>query len=282
MNFTLQKRSRRPWRPFRLAILQTLLALFASSPALAGAWTLEPGATQIVSQSEAFESDASFDALGAPADGTYRKASFSLAIEHGLFDGITVGGRAEGRITAISSDGQDGANMGLAEVGVSVRGRIWRNDWTVASAQVGYTNASFQDALTPADHIQPTVGDDASEVDVRALLGHGFQTPWGDGWLNAETAYRLRFNDAVDQARFDLTTGMRPSGASRFIFMAQAFGTHALGNGSRSDYDVWKLSPSIGYEFTPSLTLQIGATQEVAGRNIEEGRSLFTSVWWTF
>lgn len=263
------------WRNWRACA--TAAASLVAVDAQAGAWTLEEDATQLFLQVEYFEADTGFDANGDPANGTYRKLNGAFSTEYGLFDWLTIGSKAEARQTEIDSDGQDAKTYGPAEGGVWARVRFWRGAATVASAQIGYTDASAYD-----ERLRPSLGDGASEIDMRGLIGHGFGAEWGDGWLNAEAAYRLRFEDAADQIRLDLTAGFRPAAAPRLLLMAQSFGTYAAGNGTRSDYDVLKLSPSVGFEITPSVTVQIGVSREVMGRDIEEGQAVFSSLWWTF
>lgn len=250
-----------------------IAATTSSSLAHAGAWTLEEGAGQLF-----FNSDVRFgDTVDARAMGESRSSSGG-AMEYGLLDWITIGAGLEGRfVWGPNENGVSERAAGVGEYGGWVRTRLWRDDWNVVSAQVRYVQAGPYSV-----EAEPSLGDGANEIDLRLLAGRGLETAWGRGWLNAEGAYRLRTGGAVDQLRLDLTAGLRPAPLPKSLVMVQSFGTVALSQDGRSSYDLLKVGPSIGYQVSDQTTVVLGGMREVAGRNVDLGTAVTSSVWVKF
>jgi hypothetical protein len=246
------------------------LALAAPAPALAGAWTQEPGAAFVSLGASWYGTD----------DGAYEEGTFGLYGEYGLREGLTVGAALDSSQPVGPAAAVDGAVTGMA----FVRARLWtgpRGD--PLSAQVGALGGT-----TAGVGVVPAQTAEEPGLDLRMLYGRGFATRFGDGWLGAEGGVRLRFEDSADELRFDLTAGLRP--LPRTLVMLQSFatlglGNHAVGEDGKAlgdDYDVWKLAPSVGYEIGPGLTLVGGVEREVWGRNVDRGLRARLSLWRVF
>jgi hypothetical protein len=234
----------------------------------AAAWTRPPGATFLSASVGRFATD----------DGGYRESTVALYGERGAATGVTVGGAVE--IARPDGDGRGG------EAGARVQ--------TTASAFVrlrlleGAEGDPLSLQIGVGGPLDETIGDapaqtaDEPSVDLRALYGRGFATRFGDAFANVEGGVRLRFEDSADEARLDLTAGLRP--APRLLALAQVFATLGLRNGAPGgdDYDVLRVAPAVGYEAAPGVTLLLGAERDVAGRAIDEGTRLRLSVWTEF
>ncbi len=245
-------------------MLKTLAFALAPLPALAGAWTLAPGAGFVSAGASYYAND----------PGTFEQVSTATYLEYGLREGFTVGGSLEGDFpVGAASDRQ--ARGTASAFG---RARLWTGDQgDPFSLQFG--------AIAPLGDLVDTGQaqiDGERALDVRALYGRGFATGWGDAFVDLQGGFRRRFDDAADEIRIDLTAGVRP--APRWLLMIQSFSTIGLRNGREggSDFDVYKLAPSAGYELFDGVTVLLGAEREIAGRNIDRGLRVRAAVWTTF
>lgn len=259
----------------RLVALGVLMG--GGGDAAAGGWTLPAGDIRAYLSLEVREAPARFDAAGRPADARRLSGHVSSTLEYGLLDWLTVGVVSETRAAALDAPGPDGADARAfdeAERAGYARVRLFAEGGAVASVQLGYSRAADYAVVRGAE-----IGDGADEIDLRLGLGRGFAAGPALGWVGAEAAYRARFPNARDQLRLDLTLGLRPRAAPRFLAMGQVFATAgALGRGS-DDYDLLKLAPSVGVELGDRLTVVVGSVHEVWGRNVERGDSVSLQLW---
>jgi hypothetical protein len=253
----------------RRAALSALMGLVATE-APGAAWTQAPGAGFASAQSTAYATD----------DGNYREVTLGLYGEYGVAEGWTLGAAVD----LSQPTGPAEAIDGDVTLFAFARRRLWAGpDGDPFSVQVGAIAGT-----TAGIGAVPAQTADEPGLDLRALYGRGFASPLGDGWLNAEAALRLRFEESADELRLDLTAGLRP--APRWLAMAQSFLTVGLRNAEMNgdgfpigdDYSVWKLGPALGYEIAPGVTLVGGVEREVWGRDIERGLRARLALWRSF
>lgn len=248
-----------------------LLAALCADAAAAGAWTQAPGAGFVSFGANYYATDG----------GTYEETATALYLEYGLREAITVGGAFETSSPVGVSSGAD------SDVTLSGFARFRLHTGPQGdpfSAQVGYI-AAADDALKGLSGAEGPRPDEVSredEVDLRLLYGRGFSSALGPGWLGVEAGARLRLGESADEARLDLTAGVRPS--DDWVVFAQAFGTLGLRNNEPfgADYDALKLAPSVGYVLSERATVVLGVEQDVAGRNIDDGTRVRLSLWLDF
>jgi hypothetical protein len=245
-------------------VLKALVLALCPLPALAGAWTLAPGAGFFSAGASYYRND----------PGTFEQVSTATYLEYGLREGFTVGGSLEGEFPMGAASGQQ-ARGTVAAFG---RARLWVGDQgDPFSLQLG--------TILPLGDLVDTGEaqlDGERALDVRALYGRGFATAWGDAFVDLQGGWRRRFDDGADELRLDLTAGVRP--APRWLVMLQSFNTIGLRNarGDGPDFDVYKLAPAVGYELFEGVTVLLGAEREIAGRNIDRGLRVRAAVWTTF
>lgn len=267
---------------FAVGVACVCAALLGSTPAAAGPWTLPKGALQAFVSFEGRRAPARFDAVGQPTSGRRYSGTASVAVERGFTDWLTLGLKSESRGVQLETDGVNGGQFGEAERAVWGRVRLMERDGYVGAAQLGYSMPGLEEGVTSQmatrfDSLD--IHDGAAEIDGRLLFGKGWSSGPAVGWLAAEAGYRLRNHKARDQLRLDLTAGARPRAAPRFLAMGQVFATKSVGAGDRGDYDLLKLSASVGFEVTEEVTVVFGGVREVAGRNVERGESVTLSLW---
>lgn len=239
----------------------------SGEPATAGAWTRAAGTGFVSASARYFRTDSD--------GGTFEKAGAANYLEYGVTDRITLGGSLE--VEQELGVEQD-AMIPAATLSGFGRLRVWRGDrGDVASVALG-ASAPAGDAVGLPAQIAPE-----PEVDLRALYGRGFSTSEGDAFVDAQAGLRLRLEDSADEIRLDLTAGLRP--LPRLLLMIQSFNTIGLRNPdgpAGDDFDVFKLAPSVGVEVFDDVTVLLGVTREVGGRNIEPGTTARVAVWTTF
>jgi hypothetical protein len=257
-------------RPAHLALIGGALLGLPGAKADAAAWTQAPGAGFASIVSTFYGAD----------DGGYEEATLGLYGEYGVAEGWTLGAAAD----LSQPTGPASAIDGDVTLFAFARRRLWAGpEGDPVSVQLGViagTTAGLGEV--------PAQTADEPGLDMRALYGRGFSSAIGKGWLNAEAALRLRFEESADEIRIDLTAGLRP--APRWLAMLQSFATIGLENAETNgdgfpigdDYSVWKLAPSVGYEIGPGLTLVGGVEREIAGRDIERGLRGRLALWRSF
>lgn len=256
---------------FVLAAPLALLAVTLPGRVDASAWTQPEGSTFVSASTSILEPEDS-DAV--------RDSTLSVYVEHGLFERLTVGGSLEWKIDrdrgfSTDPDTGDDAPSALSAAGFA-RLQLWEGQaGDPLSVQVGYIGA----LSSPS----PDTGLFAEEeaIDLRVLYGRGFATGWGNGWASVEGALRLLREGGADEIRLDATAGLRP--LPRALVYLQSFATVGLRNADPggSDFDEWKLAPSIGYDLG-HVTLVGSVERTVLGRNVGEDTRFRLSFWTLF
>ena len=248
----------------RAPLILAAACLLAAGHAAAGAWTRAPG-EGFVAQSVRFFST-EFTGKG---DEPFRRASSDTYVEYGLREGLTIGGqltfgqRGDGR--------QEGFARGF------LRARLWRGELGVVSVEAG-AGYPVLDAATPLDITK----DQTADARLGVNYGRGWSASFGSGWFDAALYGRYRSQSPADELRLDLTAGYKPD--DDWVFLAQSFTTMGLRNEgfTGADFDVTKLSLSVGYKILGGRTMLFSLTQDLLGRNISLGTEAAVTIWTEF
>lgn len=267
---------------WRITALGCALAwALAPSAAVAGAWTLPENIAQILVTATASRADQAFNA-GSAIQGTprYTKYELQALMEYGVTDWLTAivaPGLQHVDIAAPISANRTG--FGTSEFGARVR--LWHGElpgasW-VASGQVTMRVPGTFDAGNPA-----AVGYTGFEADLRALFGIGFAIGSWPAFVDLQLAERLRGGGPADEARFDLTFGVRPT--PRWLLLGQVFNVWSEGAGDAlfpaTRYH--KAQLSLAYSLTPDWWIQAGAFTTFAGRNALQENGLIFGLGYRF
>ena len=180
-----------------------LVAAAWPGAALAGAWPMDRGETQIIIKIEWMRADEGFnvDGVRRPLLTGREDDVASIFAEHGLTDRLTLQVRADWQ------RGRDGfadyEGMGPAEIGL--RYQVVRRERSTLSAYVGYARAGEG---RNAGYAAPGAGE--HDWEVRLLAGHSGRFGWlGDrrAFIEAQIARRVR-DGLADEDHLDLTTGV--------------------------------------------------------------------------
>jgi len=252
-------------------------AAAAPSPAPAGAWTQAEDAGIVISKVEYATADAAYDGAGAPAAGEFRKLHSEAYVEYGVTDWLTAVGQFDYDTSWLETEGETTASESVSRYSLWGRVRLWRGETDVVSVQAGVELPGDRSGVNT-----PALGAEPAAITIRALFGRGFSTGWGGGFLDLQGGLDLRDEDAPAQAVLDLTAGQRLF--DDFLLMGQVFNTYSLDQraGDAQDYDQTTGALSVGWKFDETSTILLGASADLATRNLEPMRSVFVSLWRTF
>ena len=255
-------------------VLGVLIWAAVAQEAAAGAWTLPEGKGQVImTTSRKIAPVGGF--FGEPVD-TDENATQIFA-EFGVHDELTLGITIYGSFSSLVDDVE-------ASIGVHARHQIWQGeDGDVLSVQGG--------VKVPVERwLGNGLGDSrpnsVSEVSLRVLYGRGWQTDWGNSFINAELGVNLRGEGLDEEVRFDFTVGHEP--IRGVLGLLSVYTSVPLGN--KADPSV-KFAPSLAYTFWPWLgendkkpygpinpnTVQLGVEWDAI--NPDDGMTASVSIW---
>lgn len=276
----------------RRAWLAGLSALFCalSIPQLhAGAWTQQPGHGQIILTSSFYRTSTSFDSTGKPQSfdyrGDFRQLITSAYIEIGLTkrDSVTLNEPGEFLDFSNQYGKLTGASLGDIEVAWKHRLNSLKSQWVVSSqALVMFPGYAETESPAPGNHQE--------DIEGRLLIGRGGSIAKQHVFFDVEAAYRYRNGPPADQFRSDGAAGIEFG--HRLMLLGQVFAIKGLQNGqpftvnsnpnAQSDFDLYKVQPSVVLTLFRGVRLQGGWNDAFAGRNTGNGQSVILGVWTTF
>jgi hypothetical protein len=270
-------------RAFRRASGVRLLALtfgFVANfpaPVSAGAWLQPEGQGQIIFSPSVMFASQRFDKRGrARATDRFVKSDNIAQIEYGFREGLTLLVRTEQRGKAYLLNG-DPQRVMTSAIGGGARIALWRQDRIIVSFQA--TAQSGLERSIPA--LDRRFGP-RHEADARLLVGYGGEVFGKDVFAEAQAGYRWRSGPHADEARLDLTLGVRP--LPKVLVLLQSFNSLALSRmpGEDGRYRQHKLQASGVLDLTDTWSVQAGVFGSVAGRNTLKERGVILGVWRKF
>jgi len=263
---------------WRIGLAAAVAIAVAPSPASAGAWTLDPGRTQIIFTAQALDAPRRFDRQGrALRSDRFSKQEAAALAEHGLNDAVTLIAGLGFRASAF--DGPAGTSRSAAGfVSAGARMRLWTQGGSVLSVEA-VASASGERGLAG----RPRAWDAPAEVDLRLLYGHGFALAGMPAFAEVQAGYRWRGGGSADEIRLDATLGLRP--APSVLLLLQSFNAVAVQDdrrfgGGRSRRH--KLQPSVVLDLGAGWSVQFGAFASVGGRETIQERGALGAVWRRF
>ncbi|MEL7463209.1 MAG: hypothetical protein AAFN79_04040 [Pseudomonadota bacterium] len=244
------------------------VALSFHMSAQAGPWTRAVGEGFSSQETRYFRTD-------GPGDERFEQATVSVFLEYGVAERVTLGVKVE-QSTRLDGNGpqsETGRVGGFARIGV----------WSGKAGDAAAVEAGFSMPLGGFQSSTAPNGDDADEYRISALYGRGFQSDWGDGWVDGAFSLAHLTGGRADEVKLDLTAGLRPD--EDWIVMGQMFGTFGLRNEDSivdPDFDVVKLKASVGYRIFEDKTVLIGVSRDVLTRGTDPGWEVSLTIWTPF
>lgn len=228
----------------------------------------------MINRADYFQSDIDDVSVGGvDVDGKFERIESNNYIEFGLTKKLTVGGKAYyGRSWLSRGDFTESAS-GFTEVELFAQRQIFRS-----SRHAGAVKITTGIPTEFASGDRPSLNSDGVDLEVSALYGRSLTFDPIKTFAAVEFGVRKRFGDPADQLRLLTTIGIEPS--ERWGILLDAYSTKSLGNEDPggANYDVVKLQPSIVWKATRRFSLQLGVTEEIAGRNLDLGTTYFIGV----
>lgn len=256
-----------------LACLAAAL-LLPVGPALAGAWPQAAGTMEVIAGASYSESDSGFDGRVGGPDPKFRKLEISPLVSWGLDGATTLGFQPSWQsLKADNAGGGSDKGAGLADAEFAIRRTLWQEGADIVAVQplirvpLGYDRGD-----------QPPLGSGRVDAEMRALYGHGFD----GGFFDAQVGYRTRGGPAADEMRLDLSLGWRPD--ADWLLLAQSFNAVSVGTPGAGYGDVrrYKAQLSAVRRLTDDVSLQVGLSKAIGGRNAGGERMALVALWWTF
>lgn len=249
-----------------------VLLAAGAGPAAAQAFTQEKGHGRVISSLLWSASDKGFDDDGKVVDiADYRKTEVYFLAEYGLTDDLTL--LVTPSLRDVSVDGgSDSSGLGYTDVGA--RYALVRSGGLVVSAQglARFPGQKRRDVLAQ-------VGSTDMEYDLRGQAGYSF----GAGsFAILEGGYRLRSGEPPNAFNIDATLGIRA--APRLLLLASSYNaiSDGRGRGVFAPYRYHNVYLSGAYDVSRHVTVQLGVSGTVAGRNALRERGLVGGLWYRF
>ncbi|MEM8772560.1 MAG: hypothetical protein AAGD92_13005 [Pseudomonadota bacterium] len=250
------------------------IALVISASAHASPWGA-PDTFLIISRADYFRAD--LDATDTAPSGDFQRLESNTYFEWGLADRFTIGGKVVYGSSWLTRGGVTETVSGVSEYGGFLQYQIFQRNSDVGAVRImGTAPSEFQSG------VRPELASDGVDLEVAGLYGRTIRAADPKIFIGFETGYLRRFSDSADQIRNQTTFGVEPS--ENWLFLLDIFSAVSLGNADPggADFDVVKAQPSIVYRPQKRWGLQLGLTEEVAGRNLELGRTVFLGLWTRF
>jgi hypothetical protein len=254
-----------------------LIALFVavlSRPALAGAWTQNEGATQIIMGSTYSAADESFSASGLKPV-SFAKLWSSVWAEYGWSDDLTLIASPEYAWARTQSPTQPRMQASDFAFGGGLR-YLLTDSFGELSVQATVKSAGAFDMSVAVDH------QAGEEAELRLLYGKNFTLFGRDAFVDAEIGERYIAGARPNETPVDLTLGVYAF--HDILFLTQSFNVIAGGD-ARPPYTYYrshKLASSVVIPIGKVVSLQIGGFVSPTGQNAlqEEGGSV--ALWLKF
>ncbi len=255
-----------------------LFAFLFAEQSHASPWVQAEKNLLLISRTDHFRADlGAVDNDGVLVDTGFERIDAQTYVEYGLTNTIMVGGKAVYGTSWLRRGQNIETAAGFSELEAFGQVQIFRKNKSAASARIGLSRPSnFSSGARSA--LQSTGVD----IDASFLYGRNLTSGKIKLFSSLEAGFRKRTGDAADQIRLHGTFGIVPG--EQWLVLIESFSTTSLGNHDNdgADYDLVKIQPSIVWHLSPRLGLQLGAAQEVSGRNIDLGQTYFFGIWSSF
>ena len=266
------------WRATRklaIVLAASAAAPLCASPATAGAWPYYYTEGQVIITYTGSSATQAFDADGELVDLSFSKDEISAYLEHGLNNNWTAVLRPAVQSVEAGNQGQREETVDFAGSELALRRVIAKAGGSVLSLQGGMIapGSGESGAGDP-------LGSDALGGEVRILAGHG----WGDrkrgGFAEAQIAGRTYDGPRPEEARLDLTVGVRPN--RNWLVMGGTLSVTSVNGedaiGAR-DFTGHRVQASVVRRINKRLAVQAGGRRTVEGTNVVQENAGFVGLW---
>lgn len=256
------------------AIFVAIAALAPIQLSHASPWSRDNGELMIISRADYFRSDLENVSVGGvDVDGKFERLESNNYVEYGVTNRLTVGGKVFYGTSWLTRGASVESNSGFTELEAFAQQQVFRNDRHAGAVKVAVGIPAGLEA-----GVRSGQQSDGADLEVAFLYGRSLTFEPIKTFAAVEVGVQKRFSDAADQLRFLTTFGIEPS--DRWVLLVDTFSVKSLSNEQPggADFDVIKIQPSIVWRATKRFSFQLGASREVAGRNIDLGSTYFVGL----
>lgn len=264
--------TRRACRTGTLLVLFVFMSVLVVVPARADPFLQPKGQGRIMATFISTESPREFNNDGdLYSTNNYRQNQLFGSVAYGLTDNLTA--VFEPSYRNVRVQGQPSV-QGIGYTALGARyGLAHGTNWVI-SAQGLLRIPGQRHQFSVAQ-----IGNTSTDFDAR--LGFGYGT--SRFFATAEAGYRWRSGLQADEFHLDLGAGVHIG--PRYLLMASLFNTASAGkNAALNDerYRYGDLFLSVGYVISKAVTLQVGYTETIYGRNALHQHGPFVGLWINF
>ena len=250
------------------------LMVYCLVPAvMASPWGRGEDSFFLLSRADYFRAKGDFLASSEEKD-LFERLENHTYFEFGLAKRITLGGKVVYGSSILSNDFENRSGTGFSQIEAFLQYQVIQMGRTVGAIQI------LADApQTLGAGTRPDIANNGPGSELRFLYGRSFPINQGNLFVAAEAAYHKNWGARADQILFDARVGYEPS--KYWLILLESFNAQSLRNEDMggSDFDAYKIQPSIVWRVTPRWALQAGVTHEYEGRNLALGNTFFIGLW---
>lgn len=254
-----------------------MISIFSTSIVEASPWPRPKGDGIIISRLDYFVSSFE-DTNTPPLLNKFERFETNTYAEYGLTNNILISGKFVYGLTQQQAAGETiSTASGITEVELGAQYTFRRTEKSVTSARIAYVLPPNAETGT-----RDGFASDGNDLDLSLLYGRSLTTGPVNTFISGLVSYRRRFGSAADQVRTQATIGAEPS--DRWLLLGEVFTEISLQNNEPdgADFDIIKIQPSVVWKASKAYSIQLGLSQEITGRNINLGRTVFLGLWYRF
>ena len=251
-----------------LGVMAAMSAMGAAGGAEAASpWNRDAGQGLTVSRLGYYAAEAAGEA-GARR---FEQTTSELYVEFGVTERLMAGGKLTYAWQDVEGPANADALSGFAEGSVFVQGQLARWDGGALGVMAGYA--------MPTETVSRLGSDRAFARDAHAGVSVLLGLNEGPAFLAARMGHETSLGEDADLLRTEATMGLHlPMGA---MAMVEVLDTRAVTDAGLGgvDYDLTQVAPSLVLRLTGRMRMQVGATFDVAGRDVDLGTGGFVALW---
>ena len=252
------------------------LCLF-SNGALAGAWTLPTGTTQIITTMTNSDAGKSYDENSrATEDVTFHKIFLTAYSEYGWNDWLTLIATPEYASAISAAPGRATQKANDFAISGGARVRLFNDDDNVFSLQATARSAGAFELDTSVDQ------DPGEDFELRALYGRHFELFGHPGCFDVQVAQRWTTGKRPDETPVDLTLIYGVGWGTQLFLQNFNVITEGSGQPPFAYYRYHKLALSAVHPLWGVFSVQLGGFVSPAGQNALREQGLFAAIWAKF
>lgn len=265
-----------------IKVINFIIFTLLSQSIYASATLTKDGAYELYTSINFYQTSDSFNNKSKsekyPNNGSFKKYELSYYYLYGLSNttSLLVKGNILTDLSYKDDFNQlDNTQIGENAIGIKKHIKKYKHGTSAWMATISFPLFDKEKAPKPAAH--------QSDLEIRYL--HDIYSAFKLDFISIESGVNFRLGIPVNQFKLDITIG---KWFNNFLPMFHSYFVKSLDESNSNltnspldaqDWDQWKIGPSLAYKLSRTYSIQLGYLNEVWGRNIGNGHSIFISLW---